>query len=246
MSVWRSLVGGDGVVHATLLDPASSGREDIVGIARAADGAGSDVFLVGGSTDVTGRLVEEALGGIREVSDRPVLLFPSGAGQFVRGLDGLLFTVPFNSRRQGLIIEEQARGAGPVLEGGVETVNTAYVIVEPGMTVGRVADAELVSRDGEGARRVERYAALARVLRFDALYLEAGSGADRPVPVGLVEAAAGRGVSVIVGGGVRSGEAALALARAGADVVVTGTLAEDGELDALRALVGALKGFKAP
>lgn len=229
------------MAHATLLDPASSSREEVSRIAKAADGAGSDVFLVGGSTDVTGGLVGEALRGIREVSDRPVLLFPSGAGQFVRGLDGLLFTVPFNSRRQGLIIEEQARGAGPLLEGGVETVNTAYVIVEPGMTVGRVADAALVTRDEEGASRVERYAALARVLRFDALYLEAGSGAGRPVPAGLVEAASGRGVSVIVGGGVRSGEEAVGLARAGADVVVTGTLAEDGDLEGLRELVGALK-----
>lgn len=44
----------------------------------------------------------------------------------------------------------------------------------------------------------------------------------------------------MVGGGIRTPEAALAAAGAGADLIVTGTLAEDGDLDALAALIDQL------
>lgn len=237
----RILETRPGTAHATLIDPATSDPGEAAQIARAADDAGTDVFLIGGSTDVTGDLVRRTLSSIREVSEQPVLLFPSSAGQYARGLDGMLFTVPFNSERTEYVIEEQAKGAGLVLEAGIETVNTAYLIVAPGMTVGEVAQADLVPRDETGAKRVARYAALAQVLRFDAVYLEAGSGAPEPVPPALVQAAAGFEVPVMVGGGIRTPEAAARAARAGADLLVTGTLAEDGELEALGALVEGLR-----
>ena len=57
------------------------------------------------------------------------------------------------------------------------------------------------------------------------VYLEAGSGADSPVPAGmvaLVKKLLGD-VLLIVGGGIRSGGAAAELVAAGADLIVTGT-----------------------
>ena len=60
------------------------------------------------------------------------------------------------------------------------------------------------------------------------VYLEAGSGADSPVPtamVTLVKKLLGD-VLLIVGGGIRSGDAAAELAKAGADIIVTGTAVE--------------------
>ncbi len=242
MSILSNLLDeAPGPAHATLIDPDTSDAAEARGIAEAADDAGTDLFLIGGSTDVTGELVAKTLEGIRAVSQVPVLLFPSSAGQYAPGLDGMLFTVPFNSTRPAYIIEEQAAGAGLVLDAGIETVNTAYVIVEPGMTVGEVAEADLVPRGEAGAERTARYAALAEVLRFDTVYLEAGSGAPDPVPSELVAAAAAHDVPVMVGGGIRTPEAALDAARAGADLIVTGTLAEDGDLDALGELIARLR-----
>jgi len=60
------------------------------------------------------------------------------------------------------------------------------------------------------------------------VYLEAGSGADSPVPVQMVSAvkkALGTAL-LIVGGGIRSGDAAAKLVAAGADLIVTGTAVE--------------------
>jgi phosphoglycerol geranylgeranyltransferase len=63
-------------------------------------------------------------------------------------------------------------------------------------------------------------------MRF--IYLEAGSGAKNSVPPDMV-----RGVRhyidvpLIVGGGIRSREQALAAASAGADIIVTGNVVEE-------------------
>jgi phosphoglycerol geranylgeranyltransferase len=241
MTVWSELLDDDArPLHATLIDPATTPGEEAQPIAEAAADAGTDLFLLGGSTDVSKSDVGACVEAIRAVADVPVLLFPSGSDQFAPGLDGLLFTIPVNSTRPELIVGEPAQGAAPVQKAGLEAVTTAYVIVEPGMTVGEVAEANLVTRDIEGAQRAARYAALAEVLELDAVYLEAGSGAPDPVPEDMIAAAAERDVNLIVGGGIREPEQAAEAARAGADVIVTGTLAEDGDLEQLEALIERL------
>jgi phosphoglycerol geranylgeranyltransferase len=60
------------------------------------------------------------------------------------------------------------------------------------------------------------------------VYLEAGSGADSPVPAKMiytVKKALGDAL-LVVGGGIRSAEAAADAAKAGADLIVTGTAVE--------------------
>ena len=59
------------------------------------------------------------------------------------------------------------------------------------------------------------------------IYLEAGSGASAPVPAEIVEAVRDEiEALLIVGGGIRSPEDASAAVKAGADIIVTGTLVE--------------------
>jgi len=63
-------------------------------------------------------------------------------------------------------------------------------------------------------------------MRF--VYLEAGSGAKEPIPPKIVEAVSKYlDIPVIVGGGIRTPEAANAAKMAGASAIVTGTLVEE-------------------
>ena len=59
------------------------------------------------------------------------------------------------------------------------------------------------------------------------IYLEAGSGAGDPVPPEIVQSVRDEiEALLIVGGGIRSPKDALAAVKAGADIIVTGTLVE--------------------
>jgi phosphoglycerol geranylgeranyltransferase len=62
---------------------------------------------------------------------------------------------------------------------------------------------------------------------MDFFYLEAGSGAPNPVSNEMISAVKKSiDIPLIVGGGIRSAKTAKEKARAGADIVVTGTKLE--------------------
>ena len=79
-------------------------------------------------------------------------------------------------------------------------------------------------------------------MRF--VYLEAGSGATRPVTSDMVRAV--RSVFdgfVLVGGGIRDADTAKELADAGADALVIGTLLEKGgSIEKLAEIAEAVQG----
>ena len=83
----------------------------------------------------------------------------------------------------------------------------------------------------------------AQMLGMKLVYLEAGSGSPEPVPAKVIRAVREAiDIPVVVGGGIRTPEAAKAVAAAGADVVVTGTIVEVArEGDALRRIIEAVK-----
>jgi phosphoglycerol geranylgeranyltransferase len=117
-----------------------------------------------------------------------------------------------------------------------------YIVFEPGMRVGKVGRANLVPRTD--LKRAVEYGLAAEFFGMAAVYLESGSGAPEPLP-GRVIRAVKRSVSipVIVGGGITSAEAVRRVVRAGADIVVTGTVAERnrGKEDLLAAIVAAVR-----
>jgi phosphoglycerol geranylgeranyltransferase len=77
---------------------------------------------------------------------------------------------------------------------------------------------------------------------FKLLYLEAGSGASNQVNPELIERARTvDGLTLVIGGGIRSPEQAKRAADAGADWIVTGTLTEDAaNLEELRGRISAV------
>jgi len=88
------------------------------------------------------------------------------------------------------------------------------------------------------------YAMAAECLGMRFVYLEAGSGAPRPVPeamISLVRKAID--IPLVVGGGLRDGKSVEKAVRAGADIVVTGTAIEKGGSvgDKIRKFIKSIK-----
>lgn len=245
MGVWDRLRGrieyGDRL-HFTLIDPEKADPETAREWAGRAVEAGTDAIMVGGSTGFTERDMSSVVSSVRGLGV-PVIIFPSGAKSIVSGADLLLFLSLLNSRDPRFIVGIQAALSRKVLELGLETVGVGYIIVEPGMRVGEVGRAEPVPR-----RRPDiavSYALAARFMGMGAVYLEAGSGAPEPVPPMMVRAVSEvLDIPLIVGGGVRTPAAAMEAARAGADILVTGTLVErtGARMDVLSSVIEAFKG----
>jgi phosphoglycerol geranylgeranyltransferase len=214
-----------GPLHITLIDPDRQSPEEAGAMARSAADAGSHAVMVGGSTPEKQSTLDRAVQLVKKESGLPVILFPSGATQVSAHADAIRFMSLLNSRNREFLVGEQVRGAPVIEKLGIEPIPMGYIVVEPGGTVGRVGQADLVRRDDPDTAIAYALAAQSFGMRF--VYLEAGSGASQPVPPEMVRAVkrAVR-VPVIVGGGLRTAQMAHDAIEAGADIIVTGTLVE--------------------
>ncbi len=228
-------------LHMTLLDPDKQTAEEAATLAAEARDAGTDAIMVGGSTGVTQDKVDNTVLAIKAAAKVPVILFPASARNLSPHADALYFMSLLNSRDPRLIVGEQRLAAPVVKAWGLETIPMAYLVVEPGMRAGEIGNAELIPRKTPFI--ATQYAIAAQMMGMKLVYLEAGSGAPDPVPVRIVRAVRDAiEVPIVVGGGIRTPEAAGAVAAAGADIVVTGTIVEVArEGDALRRIVAAVK-----
>src|SRR6266704_594158 len=230
-----------GRLHMTLLDPDKQTAKEAAGLAADAGRAGTDAIMVGGSTGVTQDKVDGTVLAIKEAIRVPVILFPASAANLSPHADALYFMSLLNSRDPRLIVGEQRLAAPIVKAWGLETIPMAYLVVEPGMRAGEIGDAELISRKTPTV--AVQYALAAQMLGMKLVYLEAGSGAPEPVPAKVIRAVREAiDIPLVVGGGIRTPDDAKAVAKAGADVVVTGTIVEVArEGDALRRIIEAVK-----
>ena len=212
-------------MHMTLIDPDDQTPKEASKIAQGAKRAGTDAIMIGGSTGITKELMDDTIKAIKNAVDLPVIIFPNSAHVLSPYADAVYFMSLLNSEDVDMIIGQQVKGAGYIKKLGLEPISMGYLIVEPGMTVGRVGHAKLIRRDE--ADIAVAYALAAQYMGMHLVYLESGSGAPEPVPVEMVKRVKNEiSVPLVVGGGIRTAEKAHAIAQAGADIIVTGTIVE--------------------
>ncbi len=238
----RDMIAKEGTLHMALIDPDKQSPEDAGKIAARMLEAGTDAVLIGGSTGVTNENLSSTTLAIKEASGLPVIHFPGSASALSKDVDAILFMSMLNSTDVNWIIGAQVYAAPILKKMGIETIPMGYVIVEPGMKVGEVGKADCIKRDD--IKRAVSYALACQMLGMDMVYFEAGSGADRPVPPEMISAIKEAiDIPLIIGGGIRTPEAAAAAREAGADIIVTGTLLEQcSDGSKLKAVVSAAKG----
>jgi phosphoglycerol geranylgeranyltransferase len=212
-------------LHFALLDPDKQPPSVAGDIAQIVTDAGSSAIMVGGSTLMSQKQVDATVQAIKKNSDLPVILFPSGAKFLSKYADAVFFMSLLNSNNLNYVIREHVKGAPFVKISGLEPISMGYVIVEPGMTAGRVGEAELIKRND--VKTAVGYALAAEYLGMKFFYIEAGSGAPTPVPNEMIRTVKnGTSIPIIVGGGIRDARTAKEKTLAGADIIITGTAIE--------------------
>ncbi len=232
-----------GVLHFSLIDPEKARSMDVSQVARALERAGSDAILIGGSTGVMQNDVDMLIDQIREACSLPTIIFPGGVSNISSKADAILFMSLLNSSNPFYIIGAQMLGAPIVRKYGLEALPTAYLIIGYGGAAGYVGEARPIPY--EKPELTAAYAMAAELLGMRYVYLEAGSGAPRPVPIEHISLVRrSTRLKIIVGGGIRGREEAFKAAAAGADIVVTGTIIEGAGAKLsvrLREIIGGLR-----
>ena len=226
-----------------LIDPGRTAPNDARELAERAARDGAAGFLVGDSLGHRATMAAHVAAIRSAAPDLPVVQFPASADDLCPDVDAVLFLVLLSGRNPRYLVEEQVRAVQFFdRHMNVSAISTAYLLVDGG----RESAVEHVSRTeplpADDVHRIVAHVKAGQLMGLFATYLEAGSGATRPVSTDVIRAArAATTGPLLVGGGIDSAARARAAREAGADFVVIGTLFERDPLAEVQALATAAR-----
>ncbi len=212
-----------------MLDPDKLAENQVFPFLRHCEKCGVDGFLVGGSLITNGDF-ESFIERVKETTNLPAIIFPGGVEQISEVADAILYISLVSGRNPDHLIGKQVLAAPIIRKKKIEPISTGYMIVESGA----LTTAEYFSNSLPIPRNKPDIAAAtalaAEYLGMKLIYLEAGSGAEKPVPFNMVKAVSDFcTVPIIVGGGIRTPEIAREMVDNGANIIVTGNFFESEE-----------------
>jgi putative glycerol-1-phosphate prenyltransferase len=211
---------------AVLIDPDKVSTQQVAILSQQCNDAKVDFVFVGGSLMVTQHL-DECIQTFKSNSDIPVILFPGSPSQVSRYADALFYLSLISGRNPELLIGAHVVSAPMVKASGLEIISTGYMVVDGGAptTVSYMSHSAPIPHDKDD---IALCTALAGEMQGKhVLYMDAGSGAKRPISEKMIARVASQtSIPLIVGGGITDPERAYLNCKAGADVIVVGNAIE--------------------
>jgi putative glycerol-1-phosphate prenyltransferase len=141
--------------------------------------------------------------------------------------DALLYLSLVSGRNAELLIGQHVVSAPFVRKSGLEIMPTGYMVIDGGAptTVSYISNATPIPSDKNEIALCTAMAS--EMLGMKLIYMDAGSGAKRPITESMIAmVAANIEAPLIVGGGISDPEKAYLNCKAGADVIVIGNAIE--------------------
>jgi phosphoglycerol geranylgeranyltransferase len=216
-----------GAGYIVLIDPDRKNEDTLVKQVTVANKSSVDALFVGGSLMMDSKH-NERVAVIKKEADIPVIFFPGGLNQLNQYYDAILFMSLLSGRNPQYLIGEQVVAAPIINDLGIEVIPTGYLLFDGGAnsTVEFMSDTKPLPMNRPDI--AVAHALAAEYLGKKLIYLEAGSGATHAIPLEIIQQiAAETNVPLIVGGGIRTPEAARERVAAGASFIVTGSILEE-------------------
>jgi phosphoglycerol geranylgeranyltransferase len=209
-----------------LIDPDKLKLNNIEQILHLAKVAAIDYFFVGGSL-VLNNMMEECISEIRKVSDIPLILFPGDIAQITPSADAILYLSLISGRNAEFLIGKHVVSAPILKKSNLEILSTGYMLIDGGKATTATYMSGTLPIPSNKNEIAVCTAMAGEMLGMKLIYMDAGSGADQPVPESMIRAVS-RSIDIplIVGGGIRTPEKVYSNFQAGADVIVVGNAIE--------------------
>ncbi|HQY17179.1 MAG TPA: geranylgeranylglyceryl/heptaprenylglyceryl phosphate synthase [Ferruginibacter sp.] len=211
---------------AVLIDPDKVNAGSVSRLVKIAVEAGVDYFFVGGSL-VISNFMDTCVQIIKKECKVPVVLFPGSPGQVSKYADALLYLSLISGRNPELLIGQHVVSAPAVRQSGLEVIPTGYMVIDGGAptTVSYISNAAPLPSDKNDIAICTAMAG--EMLGMKLIYMDAGSGAKRPIAESMIaDVAENINVPLIIGGGIKDPEKAYLNCKSGADLIVVGNAFE--------------------
>ena len=211
---------------AVLVDADKYTLDSLKKVAGTAMKAGADYFFFGGSL-LTSDNQAIFIDWIKSNTDIPVILFPGNSQQLNNNADAILLLSLISGRNPEMLIGRHVISAPFLKASKLEILPTGYMLIESGRMTS-VAYMSGTTPIPSNKDEIAVCTAMAgEMLGLKLIYLDAGSGADNPVPASMInKVKANINTPLIIGGGITTPEKALTALNAGADIIVIGNAIE--------------------
>ena len=213
---------------AVLIDPDSVGSEqELIQICENSNEAGADLILIGGSL-ITNGFFERCVEVIKKHTTIPVILFPGNIMQVSKHADAILFLSLISGRNPDLLIGKHVLAAPHIKQSNLEVIPTGYMLIDGGRITSVSYMSNTIPLPADKPAIAATTALAGEMLGLKCIYMDAGSGAQQPIPADIIGAVREQvEAPIFIGGGMRNVEQVVAACNAGADVVVVGNAFED-------------------
>ena len=211
---------------AILLDPDKIDVKNIKVLIADINRTNADFVFVGGSF-ISHKYLPKLVKKLKKFIDKPVIIFPGSPAQVCSKADAIMLLSLISGRNPDYLIGRQVEVAPFLYQTGLEIIPTGYLLIENGHTtsVEYISNTKPIPRNKTDLALATALAG--EMLGLKMLYLEAGSGAKKPVPSSMIQKITQQTrLPIIVGGGIKSKAQMLKAWAAGADLVVVGTAFE--------------------
>lgn len=223
---------------ALLIDPEKNHTStDLAPILERLSALKPDFIFVGGST-VSHEQMDRCLKHLKAHTNIPLIIFPGSHEQINDQADGILYLSLLSGRNPDYLIGQQVRSAKSLKDMEIETISTAYLLVDGGKnsSVAYVSQTSPIPNDQVSI--AVNTAVAGQLLGFGCVFMDAGSGALNSVSTEMIGAVKEEiDIPLIIGGGLKSISDIENAYEAGADVVVIGNKIEE-DIDFMLDMVG--------
>ena len=193
--------------------------------------ANPNFIFIGGST-VSKVDFDFCISTIKKNLNFPIIIFPGGSHQISPLADAILLLSLISGRNPDYLIGHHIAAAEELNEMSLEIISTSYLLVDGGKKTSVEYISQTTPLPSDQIALARRIALAGKLQGKQLTYLDAGSGANNPIPSVMIEQVKSIGSPLIVGGGIRSIEEIERCHNAGANVVVIGNAIEN-EVDFL-------------
>jgi phosphoglycerol geranylgeranyltransferase len=219
----------DSALLGVLVDPEHDDPDKLADMAEQAIKEGADIIFIGGSSNVDPSAFLDASSKIKNrIKEKaPLIIYTENFNTLSRDADAILFGSVLNSNEPRYLIKMQVWSAPLIKKVGIEALNTAFLIFEPGGTVGHVVNYQPIPRENKKIGLA--YTLAAEMMGYRFVYLEAGSRVGTALEDDIIKLHRKTlAIPIIVGGGIKKPEKAKSLVESGASIIIIGTAFEEG------------------
>lgn len=211
---------------AVLIDPDDVDERGLIQVLNAGVENKVDYFFVGGSLLTSGE-VSSVVEFIKSYTEIPCILFPGNAIQISPSADAILFLSLISGRNPELLIGQHVVAAPVLRRSRLEVIPTGYMLIHSGKptSVSYMSNTQPIPSDKPSL--AVSTAIAGEMLGLQCIYMDAGSGAEQPVPAKMIRQVR-KSIEgpLIIGGGLNSAYKAKNALDAGADIIVIGNGAQ--------------------